>query len=371
MRVLVAPDKFKGCLPASAVADSIAAGLDDAGALATTLPLADGGDGSVAAAIAAGFTPHAVFVNDALGQPRSSCIAVRDRTAVIEIANTCGLATLDPAARAPLRASSYGFGQAISYAVQAGMNTIVLALGGSASTDGGTGMLAALGYHFVDTDGRRVPAFASDLLRISAIQHHAAIDLSSVTLIVATDVTNPLTGPDGAAATFGPQKGATPTDVDHLEAGLHRLVDAAHASGWQQARDLAQAAGSGAAGGCGFATLLLGATITSGADYFLDLHDFEHALTQCDVVITGEGRLDSQTLFGKLPAIVAQRATPRPVVAVVGRNDLRGQRSPFHSVHAVADHSDQETAHDPVRSAEILRAIGADIARSLQQSCDP
>lgn len=361
MKVLIAPDKFKGCLPATEVAAHLAVGLADAGVDSISLPLADGGDGSVAAALAAGFSPHTVSVADALGQPRTSTIAVRGNTAVVEIANTCGLSTLPEGVLAPYQASSFGFGQAIRQALDRGVRRLVLALGGSASTDGGTGMLSALGYRFLDRTGRALPASAEHLNRVHRIDYSEAVDLAEVDILVATDVTNPLTGDSGAAAVFGPQKGAFPTDITQLEAGLANLARAAERSGWPGG--LAQADGAGAAGGCGFAALLLGATVTSGAEFFLDLLEFDRRLAECQLVITGEGRLDSQTLFGKLPAAIAERAAQLPVVAVVGRNDLGKDRAPFAGIHAVADLTDSDTSRDPEQTALLLRRIGAQLVR--------
>ena len=315
MQVLIAPDKFKGSLSAAKVADQLAKGLAETGVETVTLPLADGGDGSVAAALGAGFRPHACTVTNAAGEPASASIAISDTTAVVEVANTCGLATLPPGIRAPMTASSYGFGEAIRQAVAMGARKIVLALGGSASTDGGTGMIAALGYQLHDTNGQIVPASSQNLRQIRTVRANDAVDLTGIELIVASDVTHPLTGPNGAAEVFGPQKGATLVDIDRLEAGLDNFVDAVERSGWPDARKLATTPGAGAAGGCGFAAILLGAKVVSGADYFLDLLGFDQHRQGVDLVITGEGRLDRQTLSGKLPATVARRAAPAPVIA--------------------------------------------------------
>ena len=179
---------------------------------------------------------------------------------------------------------------------------------------------------------------------------------------MAGDVTSPLLGPVGAAAVFGPQKGATAAQVTRLHAGLDNLVAALGRSGLDNAGTLARACGSGAAGGIGFAAMLLGATKTSGAEYFLNLLNFDRFAADADLVITGEGRLDSQTLQGKLPAAVALRAAPAPVIAVVGRNDLDDTvNTDFADVVAVADFADGDTSRDPVRTAELLQHIGTQI----------
>ena len=364
MRVLVAPDKFKGSLTATAVAYNIAHGLRQAGADAATLPLADGGDGSVAAALAAGKHPRTCDVTDALGGKRTTTIAFDGSTAVVDVADSCGLSTLPLGVLAPMDACSHGFGQAIRHAVGLGARRVVLALGGSASTDGGVGMLAALGYTFTDDTGRPFTPSAATLSQIEHVYGGDAIDLRGVELVVAGDVSSPLTGPEGAAAVFGPQKGATPAQIEKLEAGLNQLVSAMRRSGQPQAATWAHTPGAGAAGGCGFAAVSLGARIVSGADYFLDLLGFDAYLRDVYLVITGEGRIDQQTLTGKLPAVVAQRAAPTPTVAVVGRNDLRIPTTLFADIIAVADLSDSDTAADPIGTATHLRQIGARIYAS-------
>ena len=199
MKVLVAPDKFKGSLTAVEVADHLAKGLAEAGADVWTLPLADGGDGSVAAALASGFAPCPVTVHGATGQGHSSVVAFDADTAIVEVANTCGLSTLPGGIRAPITASSYGFGEAIRAALTLARGRLVLALGGSASTDGGIGMLAALGYRFLDRTGGLLAPVADNLDLIHRVDDRGALNLSGVDVIVAGDVTSPLLGLTGAA----------------------------------------------------------------------------------------------------------------------------------------------------------------------------
>ena len=326
MRVLIAPDKFKGSLTAAEVAAHLATGLTRSGATTRTLPLADGGDGSVAAALAAGFHSLPVTVHGATGQAHHSLVAFNDDTAIVEVADTCGLATLPGGVLAPMTASSYGFGEAIRTALTLSRHRLVLALGGSASTDGGIGMLAALGYRFLDRSGALLAPTSENLDLVHCVDAEHAVDLTGVRLIVAGDVTSPLLGLTGAAAVFGPQKGATAAQVAQLDDGLRNLVSAFTRSGFETAETFAHASGSGAAGGIGFAAMLLGATTASGAEYFLDLLNFDGLAADADLVITGEGRLDHQTLQGKLPAAVALRAAPTRVIAVVGRNDLDASR---------------------------------------------
>jgi glycerate kinase len=374
MRVLIAPDKFKGSLTAAEVATAIAQGLDAAGVAYTVLPLADGGDGSVAAALAAGFTAHPVVVTGADRRPVHTELAFRGATAVVEVANTCGLTTLPQGVLAPMTSSSFGFGQAIAAALEHGARRIVLALGGSASTDAGAGMLAALGVSFLDRTGREVDPAGETLARIATVDARGLVDLSGVELILAADVTNPLLGAEGASAVFAPQKGASPAQLRQLEAGLDhfagvlgpRIEDTSD----EHARDgLADEPGAGAAGGIGFACRWLGARPVPGADYFLDLLGFDDAVASCDAVITGEGRLDTQTLGGKLPAVVAARSAPRPVYAVVGQSQLSNteqRRLGIQEVHALTELSDTDSSHDPALSRRLAAVASEAIAHSAR-----
>jgi glycerate kinase len=362
---LVAPDKFKGSLTAEQVATALGTGLEAHGVPCRLLPLADGGDGSVEAAAFAGFARHQVRVAGATGVPHTTEIAYNGDTAVVEVANTCGLADLGHDL-APLHATSRGFGEALRAALALQPRTVVLALGGSASTDGGAGMLAALGARFLDKNGAELPPDGGHLTDVAQVEIGDLVDLSGVSLVVATDVGNPLTGPDGAAHVFGPQKGATPEMVDHLDAGLQSLVQRYADAGWPDAGRHARQPGAGAAGGLGFACSLLGADRVLGADYFVDLLGFDTAVADCQLVVTGEGRLDKQTLDGKLPAVVAARSHPRQVVAVVGANQLPPEDWPrlgVHEVFALTELTDRDCAHDPQLSRELLTAVGADIAR--------
>ncbi|GAA1024541.1 MULTISPECIES: glycerate kinase [Amycolatopsis] len=353
MKVLLAPDKFKGSLSAAEVAAHLADGLADRGIDSHPLTLADGGDGSVAAALSSGFRPVPITVSGATGQLRRSVLAFDGTTAVVEVASTCGLQTL-PDGPAPLSASSRGFGEALGRAIELGPRRVVLALGGSASTDGGAGMLAALGAVFTDRHGRRM-----ETLNGRTLPAVAAIDLPrlDVEIVIATDVRNPLLGPSGAAAVYGPQKGAAPADIAYLNAGLDHFVQLA------DARSLADTPGAGAAGGIGFAALLLGGKIVSGADFFLDLLDFPTALRSCDLVVTGEGRIDSQTAEGKLAAAVARRSDGVPVIAVVGHSVLAREDAAalgLSAVHALTNYS-TDPAADPRLSGELLRRIARTI----------
>jgi glycerate kinase len=294
--------------------------------------------------------------------------ALGQGTAVVEVANTCGLSTLPAGVRAPMTSSTFGFGQAILAARDAGARRVVLALGGSASTDGGTGMLAALGVVFLNATGHAVEPNGESLTRIASVDTSAMMDLSDVELIVAGDVTNPLLGPTGAAATFGPQKGANTGQFEVLEAGLTNLVHVLPGLHSQTTTELAEEPGAGAAGGLGLACRWLGGQRVQGADYFLDLLHFDQAVNTCDIVITGEGSMDDQTLNGKLPAVVARRSAPRPVYAVVGRNLLtvsQQQRLGLQGIQSLSAMTTADPSTDATLSATLATLAGSRIAEQL------
>ncbi|MGY1792942.1 glycerate kinase [Geodermatophilus sp. SYSU D00525] len=363
MRVLVAPDKFKGSLTALEVATAVGRGLAAAGVTARLLPLADGGDGSVAAAVHAGSASRPVAVQGADGRRHDTAFAFDGTTAVVEVAGTCGLGTLPPGVPAPMTSSSAGFGQAVLAALDAGARRVVLCLGGSASTDGGAGMLAALGVRFRDAAGREVDPAGGTLARIAGIDVSGLRDLGGVELVVATDVTNPLLGAEGAAAVFGPQKGAGPDQVRELEAGLR------HLAGLLGATALAEEPGAGAAGGLGLACRWLGARRVAGAGFFLDLLGFDAAVADCAAVVTGEGRIDGQTLGGKLPAVVAARSAPRLVSAVVGQSLLTPEerrRLGIGQVVALGELTDGDPSRDPDLSRRLAAVAGERIGRQLR-----
>ncbi|MFD5383724.1 glycerate kinase [Streptomyces sp. NPDC127074] len=333
MRVLIAADKFKGSLTAAQVAERLTAGLRRAAphASVASVPVADGGDGTVDAAAVAGFDRHEIRVTGPVGKPVTAAYALRDGAAVVEMAEASGLRHLPADVFAPLTATSYGTGEVLRAALDAGARSIALGVGGSATTDGGAGMLSALGARFLEASGALVGPGGAALARLAKADL-SGLDarLAEVDLVLASDVDNPLLGPKGAAAVYGPQKGASPQEVDILDDALRHYARTCGA--------LAMAAepGAGAAGGLGFGALTaLRARFRPGVEVMLDLLGFDEALAQADLVITGEGSLDAQTLHGKAPAGVASRARARglPVVAVCGRLSLDPA-----ALHAVGIH---------------------------------
>lgn len=327
-RVLIAADKFKGSLTAVQVAERVMAGLRRVvpGVEVEALPVADGGDGTVDAAVAAGFERREVRVAGPLGDELTAAFALRGDTAVVEMAEASGLQRLPAGVFAPLTSSTYGSGELLRAALDAGARTIVFGVGGSATTDGGAGMLSALGARFVDAEGEPVAPGGAALSDV-ATADLSGLDprLSSVDFVLASDVDNPLTGPKGAPAVYGPQKGASPDDVEILDAALGHFAAVLEKSIGSRATEYAAAPGAGAAGGIGYGALVLGARFRPGIDVMLDVLGFAPALERATLVITGEGSLDEQTLHGKAPAGVAAaaRAAGKEVVAVCGRLALR------------------------------------------------
>ena len=370
MRVVLAPDKFKGSASAREVAGALAAGLRAArpDLEIAEFPVADGGDGTVAAAVAAGFAEIQVTAAGPVGDPVGTSFALRGRTAVVELADVTGLRRLPGPGLAPLTASTFGVGQVITAALDAGATEIVLGVGGSASTDGGAGMLQALGARLTDAGGRDLARGGAALAGLAAVDL-AGLDrrIARARFLVACDVDSPLTGPAGAAAVFGPQKGAGPAEVGLLDRALaHWAAVTARVTG----RDAARVPGAGAAGGTAFGALAyLGADLVAGADLVLGLIGFDAALAGAGLVVTGEGSLDRQTLTGKAPLGVARAAARRgvPVVAVAGRVLLTGPElaaAGFTIAYALTD-LEPDPAIAMSRTADLLKRVGARIAARL------
>ncbi|MBY8858200.1 glycerate kinase [Nocardia sp. CA2R105] len=375
-RIILAPDKFKGSLTARQVADALAEGIRRVrpDAEIAWVPVADGGEGTVDAAIAAGFSPRAVRVTGPTGEPIRTSFAHNRSVAVVEAAAACGLYQLPGGVLAPLTATSRGVGELIRAALDTGCRTVILGVGGSACTDGGAGLLAALGAALLDADGGPAGPGGGGLTDIAYLDlHRLDPRIREVDLVLASDVDNPLLGIQGTAAVFGPQKGASAGEVAALEAGLThwaRLVSRRTGFG------AADRPGAGAAGGIGFAALaVLGARRSGGIEVLLDLVGFDRTVRGADLVITGEGSLDTQTLHGKAPAGVASRAARSGVrtIAVAGRqllDDGQLRAAGFAAAYPLTDlEPDLRRCQD--EAAELLRRQGARIAREQLAGTGP
>jgi len=324
MKIVIAPDSFKESLSAAGVARALARGLRQALPQAELLecPLGDGGEGTLDAVLAAtGGEARQVRVTGPLGEPvtaRWGWLAAQ-RTAFVEMASASGLELVPRARREILVATSRGTGELLHAALDAGAERLVLAIGGSATNDGGAGLLQALGIRLLDEQDRPLApggAALAQLARIEVAARHPR--LAEVEVIIAADVDNPLCGPQGASQVFGPQKGASPSQVRQLDAALAHFAQVSAAT---LGRDLSEQPGAGAAGGVGFAALaFLQATFRPGIEVVAELVGLEEALVGADLALTGEGRLDGQTLRGKTPAGVLRLARRHgvPVVAVAG-----------------------------------------------------
>ncbi|MET9480350.1 glycerate kinase [Streptomyces sp. NPDC006638] len=372
-RVLIAADKFKGSLTAVQVAERVTAGLHRIAphVAVETMPVADGGDGTVAAAVAAGFERHEVRVSGPLGDELTAAFALRDGTAVVEMAEASGLAHLPGGVFAPLTASTYGSGELLRAALDAGAHTIVFGVGGSATTDGGAGMLAALGARFLTADGTPVPPGGGGLREL-ATADLSGLDprLARTDIVLASDVDNPLTGPKGAPAVYGPQKGASPEDVAVLDAALAHYVTVLEASLGSRAARLALSPGAGAAGGIGYGALVgLHASFRPGIEVMLDVLGFAAALSRATLVVTGEGSLDEQTLHGKAPAGVAAAARAKnvEVIAVCGRLALPPEalgRAGIRRAYALTD-LEKDPAVCMAEAGPLLERLAEDIGRDF------
>lgn len=368
-RVLLAPDKFKGTLTAAEVAGHLREGLLEVrpDLDVVTVPVADGGDGLLDAAGSVGYRSVGLEASGPLGTPTPTRYVVHGTRAVLEMAEVCGLARLD-GDLAPMEATSAGLGEAVAHALDGGATEVLVGIGGSASTDGGAGLLTALGARLLDGDGRPVGPGGAGVLDVADVDLSGLHPrLGEVELVVACDVDNPLTGPTGAAAVYGPQKGADPEQVRLLDDALGRLADVvARRTG----RDLRDVPGAGAAGGVGFAAVaVLGASLRPGVDVVLELTGFHDALPGADLVVTGEGALDEQTLHGKAPAGVAAaaRGAGIPVVAVAGvvlLDEQRLARAGIARAWAITDLA-TEPRESFTRPGPLLVEVGRRIAAEL------
>jgi glycerate kinase len=367
VRVLIAPDKFKGSLTAAEVAASVARGLQvvRSDVEVAVRPVADGGDGTVDAAVSVGFERIRVDAVGPTGEPVDASYGLRGGVAVVELADVVGLDRLPEGKLQPFASTTYGLGVVIRDALDRGVSEVVIGLGGSASTDGGAGMMQALGVRVLDAAGGEVAHGGGALAGVVEVDDSALGELvGSTRFVVASDVDNPLLGPRGAAAVFGPQKGAGPEDVPRLDAALATWAEAvARRTG----TDVSGQAGTGAAGGTAFAAVaLLGAELRPGIELMLDLVGFHDALPGVDLVITGEGSLDEQSLAGKAPMGVSQatRPTGAPVVAVCGRCLLSKERLAEAGISAAYPLSEIEPDVDVsmAEAGRLLVQVGERIA---------
>ncbi|QMU96582.1 glycerate kinase [Microbacterium esteraromaticum] len=372
MRILIASDKFKGSATGSEVAAALADGIREIipDAVVDAAPVADGGEGTVDAAVASGFTPVTVSVTGPTGRPVDATFAVRGEQAIIEMAAASGLDVLPDGEKNALEATSRGTGELIAAALDRGATAIVLGVGGSACTDGGAGMLQALGVALRTEDRPVRPGGAGLVDLVSADISGLDPRLAGVGFVLAADVDNPLLGDRGAAAVFAPQKGASADDVAVLEAGLSRLAELVDAL--PGVRPSVSAPGAGAAGGVGYAALaVLGAVREPGIDVIQRLTGLESRIAGADLVITGEGSLDDQSLGGKTPLGVSAAAARagKPVIAVCGRTTLDAQQAAsagFAKVYALSD-IEPEPAKSMANAVPLLRGVGRTIAADLAE----
>jgi glycerate kinase len=365
VRVLVAPDKFKGTLTAEQAAQAIARGWErgDASAAVEVVPMADGGEGTLEALVAAlGGERLTQDVSGPLGDPVRAEFAVvgsdEGTLGVVEMARASGLGLISPGRRDPKRTSTRGTGELILAACRRGVRRVLVCVGGSATNDAGAGMAQAVGIRLLDRRGVDLPPGGAALLEL------AAIDLSGLDrsvrgaeFVVATDVDNPLVGPQGASAVYGPQKGASPEDVALLDAALGHFAAVVHRD---LGLDLRAAPGAGAAGGlAGGLMAFLGARLRPGVDVVIESVGLRDRMEKADLVVTGEGMFDEQSLHGKAPAGVLRAAEEFRLPAVV----LCGQRRvdpPSARIFALADRFGLEEAME--RPSTLLQDLAAEVA---------
>lgn len=367
-RIVLAPDKFTGSMSALLAADAMADGALDVLPDAEVLrrPVADGGDGTLDALVTAGWAARPVDVPGPTGQPVTSRIAWHGSTAAVELADCCGRSRLPGDRPAPCTATTRGLGMAIARAIETSAARILIGVGGSASTDGGLGLLDALGIRVLDAGGHAITT-PTALVHADRIDDLSVIPgLAATRLVLATDVDAPLLGPSGAARLFGPQKGASPEDVEQLEAAMGQwgAVLSKH-----RGHDVAATPGAGAAGGVvagilGALSRICTVEVVSGADAVLDAVGFDDALAGAAVVIVGEGSLDAQSLLGKAPVAVARRAGVHgcPVFAVAGRVELDVHAYQTVGITDAISLTDLVgPGEDPMRDAVALARRGAAI----------
>ncbi|KIL45241.1 glycerate kinase [Jeotgalibacillus soli] len=363
MKFVIAPDSYKGSLSAIEVANTMKKAISNEIPLADVIinPMADGGEGTLEALVTAtNGRLETIYVAGPLGDKIQSAYGILsdEKTAVIEMANISGLPMISFEDRNPMLTTTYGVGEAILHALEQGFRKFIIGIGGSATNDGGLGMLQALGAVFADKNGFPVSPAASGLQNIETISFDT-IDsrLRSCEIFVACDVENPLCGPNGASHVFGPQKGATKDQVIELDDLLRRYADQIEMVLGKKYQEIP---GAGAAGGLGFALLTIGAIMESGAKIVSDATGLEQKLAEADWVLTGEGQSDHQTLFGKVPSYVAKLAKGNSVKTILISGSLGNGYKELDALFA----SCHSTIPRPISLADAL----ADAEENLYES---
>ena len=363
MKIVIAPDSFKGSASSSDIATWIESGIHSVIPDCETIKIAigDGGEGSLDAVLHAGFTAHTLEVLGPLGNPVTAQVAIKGDAAFIEMAQASGLSQLPGGKKDALNATSFGTGQLILAALDKGVTKIILAIGGTATTDAGAGALQALGAKLLDAAGAEIATGGAALINCASIDT-SGLDprLANVSFTLASDVTNPLLGDIGAAQIFSPQKGATPDQAEVLEKALTHFASVVGGK-------YATVPGAGAAGGFGFmAYAFLKAEAQSGIDLILDLLGFESKIAGADAIITGEGRFDSQSVQGKAPWGILHRAAKQsiPTYLVCGDADTH-QASGYSGIHTLTS-LESDIDKCIANPAPLVTQLGASIAQLLQ-----
>jgi glycerate kinase len=368
MKIVIASDSFKGSCSTLEVADHVAAGFLKVfpQAQIVKIPVADGGEGTVEAMVlGSGGTFHKMQVVGPLGeQTEASYGILNNGVGVVELAAASGLPMVPDEKKNPLITTSYGTGQLILSAVEAGCKKILVGLGGSATNDGGMGIAQAFGVSFKDAEGNELGYGGGELSKLASIDT-SKLDprLAEVEIIIASDVSNPLCGPTGASAVYGPQKGATPELVELLDKNLAHYAQVIKE---QLGKDIINVPGAGAAGGASVALMLFaGATIQPGIQVVLDVAEIDKELEDADLVVTGEGRIDGQSVFGKVPVGVAGRAQKFnvPVLAIVGSIGDGAEAVYDHGVDSIIN-----TQNKPMSLQEAMENAGALLENAAERA---
>ncbi|HAS73587.1 MAG TPA: glycerate kinase [Clostridiales bacterium UBA8960] len=359
MYVIIIPDSFKGTLSSTKVIDRIHAGLRRhfKDLEVTEIPIADGGEGTVHALVhALGGTEYTCDVQDPLGRPTVAKYGICGKKAIIEMAEAAGINKVRPEARNLAEASTYGVGEMLLKALNHDVDEVIVGIGGSATNDGGVGMLQALGARFYGESGQRLIGGGKILEHIRSVDT-SMIDkrLFDIPIVVMCDVTNPLTGPLGATYVYGPQKGGDEETLNRLEMGMknYRKVIMNHVN-----IDVDMIPGSGASGGLGAAFVsFLGATLKPGIDSILDLVNFDALVETADLVITGEGKMDEQTVYGKVPTGVSKRCVGKKakVIAIVGTEGKDARATYDYGIDAIVSTVTQNMSEEELMQTAELR----------------